>query len=796
VLLVGAPDMAAELAQTLLWGKGVERVFASTGATALEVSRSFHPSLVVVDGVDPEAAVALIQSLRESPGAWRSSLAVLARSQSASDHEAFLRAGANLVLEGPPDPAAWNVGLERVLAVPRRVKARVPVRLSDWPSNSGRGDFAKGMALDISVGGLFLETSDPLDLGAKLEVRFVLPGQETELRAVGIVVRIALIERRHKAAIEFLTLEAHAQDHIHEFMESFVPQAVFGRYEVTGFIGEGSMGRVYSAFDPLAKRTVAIKTLKPEHLSGSDADEYRRRFHREAQAAGKLVHPNIITIFDVGDDYFVMELLEGTTLRALLAERERLELDEAIRILEPVSEAVDLAHSMGTIHRDIKPANIMILRDGRPKVMDFGVAHLTSGVITASGQFFGSPAYMAPEQIMRSEASSQSDLFSLAIVAYEMLTGRKPFEGDSITAILYSVVNVEQPPPTEWNAQLPHFLDDVFRCALSKDPAVRFPGARAFVAALRGDHGSTEDLLTLIAPTPPLVAPLPAVPAVAAVPVGLDQNGPAVEGKRRATDETIDLSDPSRGWSAWPRPGSWRTGLVVPGILVAAVGLAWRFDLARRPKVLPPPPGIAVTTEPVSASVWLDGVKMGEAPIYITNLEPGVHAVKVGREGYSSAEVKLEVPADGPPVPMRFTLQPVKMSGNPQPQPGTVAAADSNGGKASQSRAGRKLLASAGWVREGDLVELGPGVTPPQKISGGPPDYPAAAKRLSMSGTVGVEITVTEQGEVQNPRIVESAGEVLDQAVLAAVRNWRYTPAEKNGVKVKVRLRVRQHFQR
>ncbi|HEU0090829.1 MAG TPA: serine/threonine-protein kinase, partial [Vicinamibacteria bacterium] len=251
-----------------------------------------------------------------------------------------------------------------------------------------------------------------------------------------------------------------------------------------GEVGKGSMGCVYRAFDPMARRIVAVKTLRPEHVSGPEAEEYLLRFRREAQAAACLVHPNIVTIFDVGEDYFAMELLEGATLQAILRVRGRLDLGDALRILGPVASAMDYAHSKGTIHRDIKPANLFVLADGQPKMMDFGVAHLTSAAITPSGQAFGSPAYMAPEQITKGEATVATDEFSLAVVAYEALTGRKPFEGETITPILYSVVNTDPPPPSSWNPDLPRPLDDVFRRALAKDSAARFPSAGAFVAAL------------------------------------------------------------------------------------------------------------------------------------------------------------------------------------------------------------------------------------------------------------------------------------------------------------------------
>jgi serine/threonine-protein kinase len=215
------------------------------------------------------------------------------------------------------------------------------------------------------------------------------------------------------------------------------------------------MGRVWRGFDPELSRPVAIKTVKAEYLTRDTRGEYLHRFRREARAAGLLSHPNIVRIFDVGDDYFVMELVEGVTLSDVLKHRDRLDAPEALALLAPLAGAIDEAHRSGVIHRDIKPANIMVQADGRPKLMDFGVARLEGSVATAAGQFFGSPSYMAPEQIAGGELTSRADLFSFAVVAYEALTGRRPFQGDSITSVMYRVVHEPAPAPRSLSPGLP-----------------------------------------------------------------------------------------------------------------------------------------------------------------------------------------------------------------------------------------------------------------------------------------------------------------------------------------------------
>src|SRR5258708_11380746 len=246
------------------------------------------------------------------------------------------------------------------------------------------------------------------------------------------------------------------------------------------------MGRVYRGLDRLFALPVAIKTIKSEYLTHTTRDEYLRRFPREGPAAGRLSHPNIMCVYDIGEDYIVMESLEGRTLQAVIKERS-LTFEEVLGIISPLADAVDHAHRAGVVHGDIKPVNIMIQPDGRPKLMDFGIAHVDTALITVPGHFFGSPAYLAPEQIRGEETTSRADLFSLAVVAYEALTGHRPFEGESVSTILYKLVHEPGASPRHSEPELPEALGEVFSRALAKAPELRFPSARGFVAALRGE---------------------------------------------------------------------------------------------------------------------------------------------------------------------------------------------------------------------------------------------------------------------------------------------------------------------
>ena len=280
----------------------------------------------------------------------------------------------------------------------------------------------------------------------------------------------------------------------------------FGRYEVIDELGDGAMGRVYRAWDPAVNRVVAVKTIKSEYLTRDTADEYLKRFRREAQSAGGLNHPAIVRVFDLGEDFLVMELVEGRTLHRLIREEGRLAPEKALRLLAPVADAVDHAHRAGIVHRDIKPANVMVDPAGQPKLMDFGVAKIEASVMTTAGQILGSPSYMSPEQIAGENVTSRSDLYSLAVVAYEMLTGQPPFQGKTITQVIYKVMHEAPAPPRQWNAALPARYDDVFARALAKDPAARFPTAAEFVAAL--DIRELEYMLSEpVAASPPAAAP-------------------------------------------------------------------------------------------------------------------------------------------------------------------------------------------------------------------------------------------------------------------------------------------------
>jgi serine/threonine-protein kinase len=480
----------------------------------------------------------------------------------------------------------------------------------------------------------------------------------------------------------------------------------FGRYEVIDEIGDGAMGRVYRAWDPAVNRLVAVKTVKTEYLTRDTADEYLKRFHREAQSAGGLNHPAIVRVFDLGEDYLVMELVEGRTLHRVIREEGRLAPEEALRLLAPVAEAVDHAHRAGIVHRDIKPANIMVQPDGQPKLMDFGVAKIEASVMTTAGQVLGSPSYMSPEQIAGQNVTGRSDLYSLAVVAYEMLTGQPPFQGRTITQVIYKVMHEAAPPPRQWNAALPSRYDEIFARALSKDPAARFATAGELVAAL--DLKELEYILSEPVATAPLA------------PQGDDS-------------PTLLATPPPAREAARGRP---RGPTLAAAGLLALAAVSWL--VSRRG-----PPAPAETALPPTTLVSREGPPATPAPTVPTPTE-------------SARPRRASAPKPLAPTP------------TPAPTPAPVV--------------------------EGQLVEMGPGVTPPVRVGGESAAYPPRARKLKLGGSVLVDLIVDENGLPIDPRVAESAGPILDEAVLTAVRTWRFEPARKDGVRVKVRWQARQTY--
>src|SRR5580700_4031308 len=265
----------------------------------------------------------------------------------------------------------------------------------------------------------------------------------------------------------------------------------FGRYEVVAELGRGAMGVVYRARDPQIDRMVAVKTVSLWGQQSEEENEFRLRFMHEAQAAGRLHHPGIVAIFDVGENpenlnpYIVLEYVAGEALNRMLAREKKLPLETALQLAEEIAEALDYAHAQGVIHRDIKPGNILITETGHAKIADFGIAKLNLAHFTLPGRVLGTPAYMAPEQLNGEGVDGRSDLFSLGVILYAMVTGHSPFQGDSATTVSFKVANREPVAASALDLSLPRELDEVIARAMAKDREQRYQRGAEFAEDVR-----------------------------------------------------------------------------------------------------------------------------------------------------------------------------------------------------------------------------------------------------------------------------------------------------------------------
>jgi serine/threonine-protein kinase len=260
-----------------------------------------------------------------------------------------------------------------------------------------------------------------------------------------------------------------------------------GKYEIRRELARGAMGIVYEAYDAQIKRRVALKTIRPDQLDGERASDMIARFRREAQAAGRLTHPNIVAIYDFDEDdgtsYIAMEFVEGRELRERFAADERFRLSDVVRIMSEILAALEYSHARGVVHRDIKPANIFVQDDGTVKVADFGIAHIEASNLTQVGTVVGTPNYMSPEQIMGMPVDGRTDLFAAGVILYQFLTGERPFAGSTATT-MQKVLKEEPLPPSTLNVQLHAAIDAVVKKALAKRPEERFQTAAEFSRAL------------------------------------------------------------------------------------------------------------------------------------------------------------------------------------------------------------------------------------------------------------------------------------------------------------------------
>jgi tetratricopeptide (TPR) repeat protein len=392
-----------------------------------------------------------------------------------------------------------------------------------------------------------------------------------------------------------------------------------GKYKILDKIGEGAMGEVYKAHDLVLNRFVAIKTV----AATLTADEqFRKRFHREAQSVAALSHRNIVTVFEFGEEqgitYLVMELLEGTDLRDLINRRGVPRLEDKLSIVEQICDGLAYAHQKGVVHRDLKPANIHILTSGQVKIMDFGLARLGTSDMTRSGTVMGTPNYMSPEQVRGEKVDARSDVFSLGALSYELLAGHKPFEADTLHTVLYQVLDLDPKPIHRWVPGMPIPVVQVVDRALAKDPGRRFRSAGEMREALRGARRAfavgRAAAMALGAPDAEATSMVPdmvtGATALDPTRIELGESDLAVTARPERTLQELRASEGGRSKAVWLGAGA----VVVAGLAVA--GGSW---LRARPATRPPLPPAEIARE--QEGILKDTLIAGQIELTRTELE-------------------------------------------------------------------------------------------------------------------------------------------------------------------------------
>ena len=362
-----------------------------------------------------------------------------------------------------------------------------------------------------------------------------------------------------------------------------------GRYQITRELGRGAMGVVYLAVDPTIGRNVAIKTIRlGEVTDEEERAKLRERLFREARSAGILSHPGIVTIYDMEEHnnvaFIAMEFVDGPTLDQLLSKREPLAPERLMSILRQTGAALDYAHAKGIVHRDIKPANIMIASDGAIKITDFGIAKVTtSQQYTQTGTILGTPNYMSPEQVQGLAVTGRADQFSLAVIAFEMLTGDRPFTGEHLTTVVYKIVAEEPPPVQRLNPTLGPQIDNALRRGLAKKPEARYTSCIEFINGLDAACANTQGWKNL-----PRGGNMSLPTVISEAPARTTRFSPG-----STTEEVV-----ARRSSRWKWVLPFAAALVVALGLIGLIALQFGTDLGTTKSATPAPPTQTASSPP------------------------------------------------------------------------------------------------------------------------------------------------------------------------------------------------------
>lgn len=437
-----------------------------------------------------------------------------------------------------------------------------------------------------------------------------------------------------------------------------IPKTI-GRYEILSLVGRGGMGVLYRARDPRLERDVALKMMLVDFRADPAA---RERFQREARAVARLQHRNVVTIHELGEvdatPYIVMEMLGGSDLDALLRRGEPAAATAKLDIGIQLCEGLAYAHSQGIVHRDIKPNNVRVLDDGSVKILDFGIARFVNNTLTQSGTIMGTPSYMAPEQILGQPLDGRADLFAAGVLLYELLAGRKPFAGDSPTAVAYQIVNADPPPLLSVAPGLPDALGHVVAHALRKRPEDRYQHAAELAADLRTVRATLDPLLS------GALASADARTGAVRITLG-PLHAPAAVGADDPTVLDVKIRDTQdKPVEARRSRGGWKLGVAAAAIVVVATGgyLGWRAVRDAPPSGAdlrtsgppdagtsgtpdsrtPGPSMLAVVSVPPGARIRVNGVDHSRVtPAVLSLTGPLPQQIELSLDGYQPASASI-----------------------------------------------------------------------------------------------------------------------------------------------------------
>ena len=526
----------------------------------------------------------------------------------------------------------------------------------------------------------------------------------------------------------------------------------FGPYEVHEELGRGGMGIVYRGFDPLIQRDVALKTIKLYDISDeSERRHMQDRLAREAQSAGRLSHPNIVTIYQVGYAemrpnevvaYIAMEYVPGRTLAAILEKARPGNHTLVLKLLRQAAEGLDYAHSQGVIHRDVKPANLLITSDGRLKITDFGVAKLVSHTMTMTGTVLGSPFYMSPEQIRADRVDGRSDQYALAVVAYEIFGGRKPFQAETLSALVYKIAHEEAPGLELDSAALAGRLSPILRRAMAKEPEARYPNCRTFVDAL--EQAWAE-------PAPAAAPPLAETQPVRTAPAAPAQPAPA----RPSAEPTLARKTP---WLP-----------IAAGVGLVALILAGATQIF---KPGPQPPAPSAQTTPAES---VPEPRQANPPVM----------ARVTSTPMTQAPTAPLKPAGAPPPTPRQTVKPDTTPVRPQPlasppatstQPPRIEPPAQTEATQPTPEPKPAAVQPPPPPAPKEIVR-----TPPRLLQRAPAAYTNDARTAGIEGTVQLSVDIDERGIPVRARILKSLDPGLDQNAIRSLGAWRFQPATEDG---------------